>query len=183
MLEKPSLPDPLILTAAREQYGLQPARLAFLPLGADVNTAVYRLEAQDGAAYFLKLRSGPFDETSVRLPQFLHSQGMRAVIPPLQTRTGGLWGSLGDYKLILYPFIEEDQADELSDRHWLEFGAALKRLHTLQPPVELAKLLQREKFSPHRAGDGQGLPEAGRTESLRRACGCQNGRAHAGEAL
>ncbi len=148
MLKKPDLPDPLILAAAQEQYGLPATRLTFLPLGADVNTAVYRLETRDEAAYFLKLRRGPFDETSVRLPKFLHSQGLRLVIPPLETRTGGLTGLLGEYRLILYPFIEQAEAAELSDRHWLEFGAALKRLHSLPPPPELANLLQREQFSP-----------------------------------
>ena len=82
-------------------------------------------------------------------PKFLHSQGLRFVIPPLETRSGRLWGSLGDYKLILYPFIEADESAELGDRQWLEFGAALKRLHRLPMPPELEKLLQRELFSPH----------------------------------
>jgi spectinomycin phosphotransferase len=148
MLEKPDLPDSLILSAAQDEYELQPSRLAFLPLGADVNTAVYRLETRDGSAYFLKLRSGAFDETSVRLPHYLHAHGLQAVIPPLPTRSGRLWGDLGEYKLILYPFIEQVQADELSDRHWLEFGAAVKLLHRLPPPPELEKLLQLEQFSP-----------------------------------
>ena len=55
MLEKPAIPDELILTGVRQVYGLPIERLAFLPLGVDVHSAVYRLEAADGAAYFLKL--------------------------------------------------------------------------------------------------------------------------------
>jgi spectinomycin phosphotransferase len=148
MLEKPDLPDRLILCRIQDEYGLQVARLAFLPLGADVNTAVYRLETHDGATCFLKLRKGAFDETSVRLPQFLHSLSIRAVIPPLETRLGQLWGSLDPYKLMLYPFIEEADALELTDRQWLEFGAALKRIHSAKPPPALKKLLQRETFAP-----------------------------------
>jgi spectinomycin phosphotransferase len=166
MLEKPGLPDPLILAAAQHEYGLHASRLAFLPLGADVNTAVYRLETPGGADYFLKLRKGPFDEASVRLPQFLYSQGLRAVIPPLETRSGGLWGNLGEYRLILYPFIEKEETVELSDRHWLEFGAALKRLHSLSAPPELKKLLQCEQFSPQGRLSVQAFQKQVQTETF-----------------
>jgi spectinomycin phosphotransferase len=149
MLEKPDLPDPLIIACVQGEYALPATRLSFLPLGADVHTAVYSLETQDGTPYFLKLRTGVFDETSVRLPKFLHSQGLQAVIPPLETRLGELTARLGDYRLVLYPFIEGAVPTVLSDRHWLEFALALKRLHSLPPPPELANLLQRERFSPH----------------------------------
>jgi spectinomycin phosphotransferase len=150
MLEKPDLPEPLILSRLQDEYDLQVVRLTFLPLGADVNTAVYRLETGTGKAYFLKLRRGAFDPASVRVPQFLHHQGLRAVIPPLETRSGQLWGSLGEFKLLLYPFIEQadDPELELTDTQWIEFGKTLKRLHNLQLPPELSRLLQREQFSP-----------------------------------
>ena len=36
-------------------------------MGADQNTAVYRIETNDETAYFLKLRSGVFAETAVTL--------------------------------------------------------------------------------------------------------------------
>ncbi len=136
MHEKPDLPDHLIVARLQHEYGLQVARLTFLPLGYDFNSVVYRLETQAGKAFFLKLRQGAFDESSVAVPKFLHSQGLRAVIPPLPTRAGQLTGSLGAYRLILYPYIDEDNSPELelSDRQWLEFGAALKRLHTLSCP-------------------------------------------------
>lgn len=150
MLEKPAIPDQLILSRTRDEYSLPFVRIAFLPLGADVNTAVYRLDATDGAACFLKLRKGSFDETLVAVPHFLHVQGLRAIIPPLPTRTGQLSGSLGYYKLILYPFIEGKDAyqQDLTGRQWTDFGAALKAIHTAQPPPALRDLLQRETFPP-----------------------------------
>lgn len=42
MLEKPDLPDQAILTCLQREYGLQAEDLSFLPVGADVNTAVSR---------------------------------------------------------------------------------------------------------------------------------------------
>ena len=53
MLDKPDLQDKLLITHLFDAYGLRAAQLAFLPLGADVNTAVYRVRADDGRAYFL----------------------------------------------------------------------------------------------------------------------------------
>ncbi len=151
MLEKPDLPDQLILSCLQAEYGLHAARLSFLPLGADVSTAVFRVDGVDETAYFLKLRRGAFDEISVSVPHCLHARGVRAVIPPLETRSGRLWASLGGFTMILYPFIEGQNgyAAALSERQWVEFGAALKAIHSVQLPAALAGSLPRETFSPH----------------------------------
>ncbi len=150
MLEKPDLQDQLIISGLQEAYGLRVAQVTFLPLGADVNTAVYRLATQVGTAYFLKLRKGVFDETTVAVPQFLKAQGIRSIIAPLETTTGRLWASLDAYKMILYPFIQGRNGYEiaLSDRHWIELGAALKMIHTARVPPALARLIPRETYSP-----------------------------------
>lgn len=44
---------------AESLWAGQIAQLTFLPLGADVNTAVYRADDAGGRAFFLKLRRGP----------------------------------------------------------------------------------------------------------------------------
>ncbi len=84
------------------------------------------------------------------VPQFLKSQGAQAILAPLQTMAGEGWGNLGDYKLILYPYIEGQDGYQvaLSDRQWLEFGAALRDIHTTQVPPEVARLLLQETYSP-----------------------------------
>ena len=96
MLEKPDLPDHFILCRLEDEYGLQVAQVTFLPLGADVNTAVYRVDTVDKTAYFLKLRKGDFEEITVTLPLFLKAQGIQSIIAPLETKTQELWASLGD---------------------------------------------------------------------------------------
>ena len=60
MLEKPDLNDERIATCLDNEYGLKVAHIAFLPLGADLNTAVYRVDTDDDIAYFVKLRRGDF---------------------------------------------------------------------------------------------------------------------------
>ncbi len=149
MLEKPDLQDEKIVACLRDDYGLHSAQVAFLPLGADRNTAVYRAVAQDGTPYFVKLRCGVFDETSVALPKFLSDQGIGHIIPPLATTTGKLVADVDAFKLILYPWVEGHDGYEvsLSDQHWRDLGAALKRIHTAVVPTALARSIQRESYS------------------------------------
>lgn len=150
MLEKPDLSEEKIITCLQAEYGLFNAQVTFLPLGADRNTAVYRVMAEDGTPYFLKLRSGPFDETCVALPKFYSDQGVRQIIAPLVTKNGKLWGNLDIFKTVLYPFVDGHNAYEveLSDHHWMEFGTALKDLHTTVVPNALTKHIRRENYSP-----------------------------------
>ena len=61
MLQKPDLQDQKIIECLWDEYGHVITDVAFLPLGADQNTAVYRVVASDDDPYFLKLRGGVFD--------------------------------------------------------------------------------------------------------------------------
>jgi spectinomycin phosphotransferase len=150
MLEKPDLQDEKIIACLQDEYGLLVVQVAFLPLGADRNTAVYRVVADDETPYFLKLRRGTFDELAVALPKFLSDQGIMQIIAPLATKTGQLWANLDAFKTILYPFVEGHNAYEvaLSDRHWVDFGTALKRIHTAAVPPALIRRIQQETYSP-----------------------------------
>ncbi|HET9221503.1 MAG TPA: phosphotransferase [Roseiflexaceae bacterium] len=125
-------------------------QIAFLPLGADSNSAVYRAVTADHTLYFVKLRRGIFDQTSVELPRFLSDQGIAQIIPPLATKTGQLWAMLDAFTVIVHPFIEGRNGFEvaLTDRQWHDFGVALKRLHTAAVPPEITRRIQREQFAP-----------------------------------
>jgi spectinomycin phosphotransferase len=114
MLEKPDLQDSRIISRLQDEFGLHVHYLVFLPLGADVNTAVYRVVTGDETAYFLKLRKGDFDEISMAVPQFLKAQGIRSIIAPLETRARRHWASLDAFKMILYPFIEGQNGYEIA---------------------------------------------------------------------
>ena len=149
MLEKPNLLDEKHITCLQNAYGLLVNRIDFLPLGADVNTAVYRVVAEDDKAYFVKLRRGAFNKTSVALPKLLSEQGIEQIIAPLASSTGQLWANLEAFKVILYPFIEGQDGYEvnLSDRHWGQFGTALKRFHSAAIPSALVSRIREEKYS------------------------------------
>lgn len=154
MLVKPDLEDEKIAACLAVEFGLRASQIEFLPLGADQDTAVYRIVADsvaDGvAAYFLKLRRGRFDATSVLLPKHLSDLGVRQIISPFATRTGQLWGTLAADKVLLYPFVEgcNGYARALTANQWREYGAALRCIHTAKLPPALIGAVQRETFSP-----------------------------------
>jgi spectinomycin phosphotransferase len=148
MLEKPEISETRLVSRLREEYELNVAELTFLPLGADPGTAVYRLDSGGGTAYFLKLRRD-FREASVRIPLFLASNGVREVIRPVETVSRRGWADLGEYSMILYPFIEGKSGFdlELTDRHRRALGAALKAIHSMKLPADLERLIPGETFS------------------------------------
>lgn len=150
MLERPDLEDDRIIDCLKADYGLHVSRLAFRPLGADMNTAVYRAETVDNGSFFVKLRAGQFDQNTVLVPYFLHETGIRPIIPPLKSTQGRLWVELKPFNLILYPFVpgRDGYEVELAPGQWREFGAALRAIHATSLPASLASTVPRESYSP-----------------------------------
>lgn len=151
VLQKPQLPDESITACLRDRYGLDVTEVARLALGADLGTAVYRVTAHGDMSHFLKLRHhSAFSETTVEIPQFLHEQGIAPIITPVATTTGQLWTMLGSCAVILYPFVEGNNGFDspLSDRQWVELGAAMGGVHRTIPPSSLSGLIPGETYSP-----------------------------------
>lgn len=148
MLEKPDIEDTRIIACLHDAYGLHIEQLTFLPLGADVNTAVYRAINPD-ASYFVKLRSGAFDDVSLIVPKLLHDQRARFIIAPLPARSQKLWAALDDFKVAVFPFVEGRSGYEfaLLDSHWVDFGQALRMLHTTQFPPAVRDRIPQEQYS------------------------------------
>jgi spectinomycin phosphotransferase len=148
LLEKPALSDIEIEECLRKHYGLHPASLDFLPLGNDAHSWVYRVTSEDGASYFFKLRQGALYPAAYLAPRFFKEQGITSVVAPLATTAGEAWTPLGDFTALLYPFIEGDNGwnTGMTGWHWQALGAALKSLHSLEPPIYLQETLRKESF-------------------------------------
>lgn len=148
MLTRPSLPDQAIAEHLRASHGLEVAAVAFLPLGADRGTAVFRVTAA-GRDYFLKLRRGAFDEVSALVPAFLRARGADLVMAPLADRSGRLWSRAHGFAWMLYPFVEGRDGYEarLSPAQWLRLGQTLAVIHGAAPPAGLAARLPRERYA------------------------------------
>jgi spectinomycin phosphotransferase len=151
MLEKPALHDQKLIDCLRDHYGFSIAEIEFLPLGADMNTAVYKAMTTDALPYFVKLRRGAFDGMSVEIPKFLHDTGIQQIIAPLPTTSRSLWAALDEYNVIVYPFVEGQNGWHvaLSEDQWHTFGHTLKQIHTVELPADLKARLPREMYSPY----------------------------------
>lgn len=128
------------------------ARAVFLPIGADVNAAAFRVTASDGASYFLKLRRGAFCSAAVAVPDFLHRVlGLDTVPAPIPTRRHELWASAEGFHWVLYPFIEGVDGFQraLSDAHWSKLGATMRAVHDAALPAALLEQLPWEDHAPH----------------------------------
>ncbi|HAU0101616.1 TPA: aminoglycoside phosphotransferase family protein [Legionella pneumophila] len=148
MLIKPDLKDQEIVKCLQNAYGLHVERITFLPLGADFNTAVYRVTTNNAADYFLKLRRGKFNEASVLVPKFLFDLGIKQVIPPLTNKSGELWTRLASFNVILYHYVDGNNGIDvnLSDQQWIEFGATMKKFHSATIPSTITKGIPQETF-------------------------------------
>ncbi|SCX46029.1 aminoglycoside phosphotransferase family protein [Variovorax sp. EL159] len=152
MLTPPDLSQDAIAQCLADEYGLHAIHAEFLPLGADVNSSAFRVHANNGSTYFLKLRQGDFTPTAVFIPLFLHhEQSIDAVMTALPT-TGGQPSaqSLG-FDWMLYPFFKGDNGFKrpLSNAQWIALGAALSAVHRADLPDALRAGVPQESYSHH----------------------------------
>ena len=150
MLEKPDFPEEKVIACLESEYGLQVKALDFLPLGADLNTAVFRVTGQDDRQFFLKLRRGDFFHAGAAVPGYLSELGIQQIIPPLTTQSGQLTSPLPPYTVILFPFVSGQHGFDkpLSSDQWVDFGAAVKRFHSAAFPSQITAGIPREDYSP-----------------------------------
>lgn len=150
MLENPGISEPIITVGIQAEYDLTVRQVTFLPLGYDVNTAVYRVDTKSAEAYFLKLRRADFQRVTVELHHYLHQLNISAIIPPITTRSGQLFGKLEQHTLILYPFIHGRDGYEvqLESKHWIDLGSTLRQVHAAHLPDSLVCLIPRETYDP-----------------------------------
>src|SRR4051794_35660059 len=132
MRDDPGLDLGTIAACLDAQYDLRVSAIKFLPLGYDLNAAVYKVSAEDGTDYFLKIRFGPVNESELLVPRALSERGIRNVLAPLKTRSSALWCSCDGPSLVLYPFVAGADAmtSEMTDEQWHVFGLTLQAVHS-----------------------------------------------------
>lgn len=150
MIEPPDLSDATILACVREAYAIDATTIEFLPLGNDSNSWVYKVSTLDDGSWFLKVKSGTTHAASLSFPRYLYDQGIKQVIAPLRTKTGALWQEIGNYRVILYPFVDGEMGavTGISHAQWIEFGATLHRIHTIDLSSKMRAQLRTETFIP-----------------------------------
>ena len=149
MFDKPPINDATIIASIQDHFGLNITSLAFLPLGKDSHAGVYRATAHDGQVYFLKVKSDAIHESGLVVSRYLNDNGLSEIVAPLPTIEGRLWTKVDQFTLLLYPFVEGETVwCGLSERQWVQYGAFLKKLHTIRLPEDLRAQLPIDDFVP-----------------------------------
>lgn len=150
MREKPSLPEQQVIHGLNAHYGIEVKELAFLPLGADSSAFHYKAQGLDGTCYFLKLKRGHFPDVGIEIVQLLQQAGVQPIIPPLNTIQGRQALRVGDFTLIVYPFVEGKDGFRraLTDNQWMSLGKALRQIHEVHVPLSLQNKVRKEVYSP-----------------------------------
>ncbi len=130
-------------------YDIEVATLTFLPLGADMNASVYKVEARNQLSYFVKLKRGHHHDIGIAVVGFLHNAGIQQIIPPVKTIHNHPIQLIDDFTLILYPFIEGQNgfSRALTDEQWLTLGKTLRQVHETDVPSLIQHRIRRETYS------------------------------------
>jgi spectinomycin phosphotransferase len=133
--EDPVIDEAKIVSSLATQYGLHVTSVVYLPIGYDMNAAVYEVVTGDGTSYFLKIRFGPVYEPALEVPRTLIEHGIPNILAPLRTQDSMLWCSLHGsdrFSIVLYPFIRGENAKMigLTDAQWRTFGSTLQAVHS-----------------------------------------------------
>jgi spectinomycin phosphotransferase len=149
MREPPRIAEEDLRACLRDQYGLNPVTLTFLPLGRDYDAGIYRVESEQGPAYALKVTSRPLYEPRCLVPRYLNDQGIAPVVAPVPARGGALWIRLSDWTVIVYPWISgESTLTGMTDEQWKRVGSIFQRIHRVTPPPGGFASLRKETFDP-----------------------------------
>lgn len=149
MHERLKIEEEHLHACLREQYDLSPVTLDFLPLGADYDAGVYHVVNEQGAAYLLKVTARPLYEPGFFVPTLLREQGITAVVAPVPTRSQTLWTRLGEWLVIVYPFLEgETSFTGMTSEQWKEAGAVFRQIHQVALPSSGFEMVRKETFDP-----------------------------------
>ncbi len=150
MLVKQPLSDQLIIDCLNTNYNIKVIRLTFLPLGADMNASVYKVEAHDQSSYFVKIKRGHHHDIGIAVVGLLIDAGIQQIIPPVKTTNSQLTQYIDDFTIIVYPFIEGQDgfSRNLTNEQWLTFGKVLRQVHEINIPSSILHQIRQETYSP-----------------------------------
>lgn len=150
MIDRQFPSDKCIIDCLRESYDIEVQSITPLSGGADMNAAIYKVRTHDQSSYFIKLKHGYENDINITILELLHGSGIQQIIPPIKTIHGHSILRIGDFCLIIYPFIEgvNGFSHKLTDKQWIKLGKALKHVHDFDVPSSLLKHIRQETYSP-----------------------------------
>jgi len=149
MNEKEPISPQNMIDCLNSNYDVEIVKLTLLPLGADMHALVYKAETRQGPSYFVKLKRGHHDDTSLTILALLQASGVHQIIPPIKTIDGEITQSTNDFTVTVYPFVEGQNGfcSNLTDDQWVALGKALRQVHEVHVPPSIKDQIRIETYS------------------------------------
>jgi spectinomycin phosphotransferase len=149
MREPPNIGEERLRAYLQNHYDVVPGVLEFLAVGHDYDAGVYHVVSLQDRAYLLKVTSRLLYEPSCLVPAYLRNQGITSVVAPVPTTSGALWTKLGEWTMILYPWVNgESSLTGMTTAQWKEVGSIFRRIHQAGLPASGIESLRKERFDP-----------------------------------
>jgi spectinomycin phosphotransferase len=116
-----------------KEYSISISHMEQLNIGFDINTSIYKLFSEDKKIYFLKIRSGNFNESCMSIPYILSKEmKFKNLIDPIKTLENKLFVKMSPYYLMLFPYVNGQSGwnVSLSKDQFVEFGEFMNNLHS-----------------------------------------------------
>ncbi len=173
MRERSEFREEAVVSALRAHYAIEATSLEPLPGGEDPSARVFRVGTAAGLRYLVKLRDAAGSRSvAAAVSGHLSDSGLRHVVAPIRSAGGSHAVEAGSLAVSVYPLVDGRTGVEagLLERHWVELGREIRRLHETVLPTELSDLMPRETYRPAELGlvrrvdravaDGRGADDA-----------------------
>ena len=151
MRERSGIREEAVVSALRAHYALDAESLEPLPGGEDPSAWVFRVGTAAGPGYLVKVRDAAGSRSvAAAVSGHLAASGLRHVVAPVRSTDGSHAVEADGLAVAVYPFVDGRTGVEagLLERHWVELGREISRLHGTVLPPELSHLLPRETYRP-----------------------------------
>jgi spectinomycin phosphotransferase len=139
-----------LLESIKKEYGVSISRAEKLNIGLDQHTAIYKLFSQTNEIYFLKIRSGNFNELCVNIPFWISTKlNSPHLIDPIKTINNKLFVKISSFYLMLFPFINGQSGWDVSltKEQFYGFGKFMFNLHSIDLPEKYLNCFAVETYN------------------------------------
>lgn len=112
-------------------------------------SSVYKAQACNHSSYFVKLKRGYPHNTSALISELLHKARIQQIIPIVQTIHGQTTQRMGDFTLIVSPYINSSNgfSRDLTQEQWYMRSKVMRQLHDMNVPLRVQAKIRREVYS------------------------------------
>jgi len=133
----------------RDGWGLDVADLVLVDGGADAAAWGVQATTADGRRWFVKLKLADIvSPAAILVPRLLRERGLAEVVASIAPRSGTATPAIGPWAVLVSPWVDGRLVlrTGMSDDGWRRLGVFAARLHSVDLPARLRRLVPVETF-------------------------------------